>query len=190
MRNSPMSPLCGSVLVAALFASCLLSACSKAEEAPEERDPNATTMRMVGPDGEEVTADIVETDKGMKMRVRDADGKESSIEMEMPEGFRAPGSGQSGGREDSFSDFDRRFDVRREQFRKRFDERVDEFDRRFKERQEAFDRRFEEDQRRMDERMRPLDRTAPPRPPAAPSPSPAADGNAVGDSSLPVDEDR
>lgn len=190
MRNSPMSPLCGSVLVAALFASCLLSACSKAEEAPEERDPNATTMRMVGPDGEEVTADIVETEKGMKMRVRDADGKESSIEMEMPEGFRAPGSGQSGGREDSFSDFDRRFDERSEQFRKRFDERVDEFDRRFKERQEAFDRRFEEDQRRMDERMRPLDRTAPPRPPAAPSPSPAADGNAVGDSSLPVDEDR
>ena len=168
MRNSPMSPLCGSVLVAALFASCLLSACSKAEEATEERDPNATTMRMVGPDGEEVTADIVETDKGMKMRVRDADGKESSIEMEMPEGFRAPGSGQSGGREDSFSDFDRRF----------------------KERQEAFDRRFEEDQRRMDERMRPLDRTASPRPPAAPSPSPASDGNAVGDSSLPVDEDR
>lgn len=168
MRNSPMSPLCGSVLVAALFASCLLSACSKAEEATEERDPNATTMRMVAPDGEEVTADIVETDKGMKMRVRDADGKITSIEMEMPEGFRAPGSGQSGGREDSFSDFDRRF----------------------KERQEAFDRRFEEDQRRMDERMRPLDRTASPRPPAAPSPSPAADGNAVGDSSLPVDEDR
>jgi hypothetical protein len=163
-----MSPLCGSVLVAALFASCLLSACSKAEEATEERDPNATTMRMVGPDGEEVTADIVETDKGMKMRVRDADGKITSIEMEMPEGFRAPGSGQSGGHEDSFSDFDRRF----------------------KERQEAFDRRFEEDQRRMDERMRPLDRTASPRPPAAPSPSPAADGNAVGDSSLPVDEDR
>ena len=168
MRNSPMSPLCGTVLVAALFASGLLSACSKAEEATEERDPNATTMRMVAPDGEEVTADIVETDKGMKMRVRDADGKITSIEMEMPEGFRAPGSGQSGGREDSFSDFDRRF----------------------KERQEAFDRRFEEDQRRMDERMRPLDRTASPRPPAAPSPSPAADGNAVGDSSLPVDEDR
>jgi hypothetical protein len=187
-----MSPLCGSVLVAALFASGLLSACSKAEEAPEERDPNATTMRMVGRDGEEVTADIVETDKGMKMRVRDADGKESSIEMEMPEGIRGPsfGTGRSGGREDSFSDFDRRFDERSEQFRKRFDERADEFDRRFKERQEAFDRRFEQDRRRMDEQIRPLDRAGPSSTASERSPFTSVDDNAAGDSNLPVDEDR
>lgn len=192
MHNSPMSPLRGSVLAVVLLAVVALSGCGKTEEPPVDRDPNATTMRMTGPDGAEVSADIVETENGMKMRVRGADGKESSIEMELPEGFRAPGAGggQTGARGDAFSDFDRRFDERSEQFRKRFDERVEEFDRRFEENRKAFDRRFEEDQRPIDERQRSMGRPSAPRMAAPPSPSPDAVEAATGDRNIPVDEDR
>ena len=69
-----------------------VAGCEKADGEPRERDPNATTMRMTGPDGEEVVAEIVETKNGMRMRI-EGNGEEQTIEMELPEGFQRPGAG-------------------------------------------------------------------------------------------------
>ena len=70
MQTSPMSLLRGSVLAAAISGAFAVAGCEKADWGePRERDPNATTMRMTGPDGEEVVAEIVETKNGMRMRI-------------------------------------------------------------------------------------------------------------------------
>ncbi len=183
MHTPPMSPPRGSVLVAALLGVVALAGCEKAEEKPHERDPNATTMRMTGPDGEELTAEIVETENGMRMRVK-GNGEEQTIEMELPEGFRKPGAGGplgdaseqrkrwQQGSEDIRASM-REQAARQDDFERKFDEDRDAFLKRFEEERRDFDRRFKEDGRRFDE----LRKTFPPvvgKPAASPSSAPPA----------------
>lgn len=161
MHNSPTSPLRGSVLAAAILGCVVLSGCDKAEEQPRERDPNAATMRMTGPDGEGVTAEIVETENGMRMRI-EGNGEEQTIEMELPEGFTSSGGrlvGDEGspqgkrwheGMKDIKTSLGEQA-AREDEFNRKFDEDRDAFLKRFEERQREFDSRFEEDGRRFDE---------------------------------------
>ena len=195
MHATPMSPRRGSVVAVVLLGCAVLSGCGKEGEEPPERDPNATTMRMTGPDGEEVTAEIVETENGMRMRVK-GNGEEQTIEMELPEGFRKPGSvGTLGdgseqrsrwqqGREDIRASM-REGAARQDEFERKFDEERNAFQKRFEEERRDFDRRFEEDGRRFDE----LRKRYPPvggKPSAPPSPAqPAAAPDAQAPASQP-----
>lgn len=182
MSTSPMSPRRGTMLAAALLGCIMLPGCSKSEQAPRERDPNATTMRMTGPDGVEVIAEIVETENGMRTRI-EGDGEERTIEMEMPDGFRKPGTdGAHGdgsqfgerwqkGREDIRASM-REQAARQDEFERKFDEDRDAFLKRFDEERRDFDRRFREDGRRFDELRKTF-------PPAAGKPAPTPSSSAL-----------
>lgn len=184
MQTSPMSLLRGSVLAAAILGAFAVAGCEKADEEPRERDPNATTMRITGPDGEEVVAEIVETKNGMRMRI-EGNGEEQTIEMELPEGFQRPGAGTAPGdgseqrkrwqesREDIRTSM-RDNAARQDELNRKFDEDRDAFLKRFEQQQREFDRGFEEDGRRFDELRKRLSAAGAPAPGSSPAMTPMA----------------
>ena len=170
--------------LAALFVvGTALTGCGEDKE-PEPKDPDATSIRMVGPDGETMSAQIVPTDNGMRMRV-EGNGESSTIEMQFPESFKDPDAAMfpDGGpvrmppREPRDPDAMARRLRQMEEDDRKFDEGRDAMLKRFRDESEEFQRSFKGDGRRFDELRksfpRPSGSSADPVPPSNPAAPPA-----------------
>ena len=144
-------------LAAVFVVGTAMAGCGE-DKKPEPKDPDATSIRMVGPDGEAMSAEIVPTENGMRMRV-EGNGEESTIEMQFPESFKDPNAAMfpDGGpirmppREPRDPDAMARRIRQMEEDDRKFDEGRDAMLKRFRDESQDFQRSFKEDGRRFDE---------------------------------------